>query len=333
MVKEIKKDGLVSGEVNILEVEPIIEKEYVYDVVIIGAGASGLTASLYASRAGLKTLLLERGGHGGQLLNTDTVENYTGTGVIKGVDLAEKMKTDALRFGADNKYGDVTGITVDEDTNLKTVHTTSESYQTKTVIIGTGTTNKKLGIEGEQEYLGRGVSYCAVCDGAFFRNRELVVIGGGDSAVEEGLYLTQFADKVTLIHRRDELRAQKILQDRFLAHPKTDVIWDANVTSISGKIGVNGVQIYKNKEDRTYEFETDGVFIYVGLIPNTDAFKDLGILDEEGFIPTNQLMETKISGVYATGDVRDTPLRQISTAVADGSIAGNEVFNYIQNNF
>ena len=310
-----------------------VKETKVYDVVVIGAGASGMTASLYTSRAGLDTLMLERGVEGGQLLNTDTVENYTGSGIIKGYELAEKMKEDALRFGAVSVFGEVTGITVDKDTNLKTVHTTTKDYLAKAVIIGTGTTNKKLGIEGEQELLGRGVSYCAVCDGAFFRNRELVVIGGGDSAVEEGLYLTQFADKVTLIHRRDELRAQKILQDRFLSHPKTDVIWDANVTSIKGKNGVEGVRVYNNKTGEEYEYSTDGTFIYVGLIPNTEPFEELGILDESGFIPTDHLMQTSISGVYATGDVRDTPLRQISTAVSDGAIAGNEVFNYIQNNF
>lgn len=309
------------------------EELKVYDVVVIGAGASGMTASLYTSRAGLDTLMLERGVEGGQLLNTDTVENYTGSGVVKGYELAEKMKEDALRFGAESAYGDVTGITVDKDTNIKTAHTTNKEYLAKAVIIGTGTTNKKLGIEGEKELLGRGVSYCAVCDGAFFRNRELVVIGGGDSAVEEGLYLTQFADKVTLIHRRDELRAQQILQDRFLAHPKTDVIWDANVTNINGKNGVEGVRVFNNLTGGEFDVSTDGTFIYIGLIPNTEPFKELGILDEEGFIPTNHSMQTSISGVYATGDVRDTPLRQISTAVSDGSIAGNDVFNYIQENF
>lgn len=309
------------------------ESNNLYDVIIIGAGASGLTSTLYASRAGLRTLLLERGVAGGQLLNTDIVENYTGTGTIKGVDLAGKMREDALRFGADNKFGNVTSITVNGETNLKTVHTSHERFTTKTVIIGTGTTNKKLGIDGEQEFLGRGVSYCAVCDGAFFKNKNLVVIGGGDSAVEEGLYLTQFADKVTLIHRRDELRAQRILQDRFLAHPKTDVVWDSNVVAVNGDTGVRNVTVYNNKEDKTYKLETDGAFIYVGLIPNTEIFKDLHILNEEGFIPTDHLMQTKVSGIYATGDVRDTPLRQISTAVADGAIAGNEVYKYIQENF
>lgn len=304
----------------------------IYDVIIIGAGASGLTASLYASRAGLTTLVLERGGTGGQLLNTDTVENYTGTGIIKGEELAGLMREDAFRFGAESQYGDVLGVSEEEGTNLKIVHTRRKDYKTKTIIIGTGTTNKKLGINGEQELAGRGVSYCAVCDGAFFKNKELVVIGGGDSAVEEGLYLTQFADKVTLVHRRDQLRAQKVLQDRFLAHPKTDIIWETEVVSIKGTNSVNAVEL-TNKVANNRSLKTDGVFIYVGLIPNTEPFKSLGLTDTEGFIPTNSLMETEIKGIYATGDVRDTPLRQISTAVGDGAIAGNEVYKYIQENF
>ena len=309
------------------------EQEMVYDVIIIGTGASGLTSALYASRAGLTTLVLERGGTGGQLLNTDMVENYTGTGTIKGVDLADVMREDAFRFGAENQYGDVTGITVDEDTKLKVVHTRRKDYKAKTVIIGTGTTNKKLGIKGEQEFSGRGVSYCAVCDGAFFKDKELVVVGGGDSAVEEGMYLTQFASKVTLIHRRDQLRAQKILQDRFMENPKTDIIWDTDVVEVSGDTGVNAVTVFNKKESTTKSLQTDGVFFYVGLIPNTEPFKDLGITDESGFIPTDSRMQTGISGIYATGDVRDTPLRQIATAVGDGAIAGNEVYKYIQENF
>lgn len=305
----------------------------IYDVVVIGGGASGMTASLYASRAGLSTLMLERGGIGGQLLNTDVVENYTGTGIVKGRDLAGKMYEDAVRFGAEHKFGFVTGITVDEDTKIKTIHSMGETFKARTIIIGTGTTNKKLEIDGEQEYQGCGLSYCAVCDGAFFKGKNLVVIGGGDSAVEEGLYLTQFANKVTLIHRRDTLKAQKILQDRFFEHPKTDVVWDTNVVAIEGGSRVEKVRVFNNVTGEERDLPTDGAFVYVGLIPNTKPFKSLGIVDDNGFIPTDTVMQTKISGIYATGDVRDTPLRQVSTAVSDGAIAGNEVFKYIQENF
>ena len=305
----------------------------IYDVIIIGAGPAGLTSALYASRSGLDTLVIEKGMAGGQLLNTDLVENYTGTGTIKGPELAADMENDAFRFGAENVFGSVKKIEVDEESKVHSVHTRNKIYKTKTIIISTGTTNRKLGVQGEDKFTGRGVSYCAVCDGAFFKNRELVVVGGGDSAVEEGLYLTQFADKVTLIHRRDELRAQKILQDRFLAHPKTDVLWDSEVESVNGESGVSSVTIINNKSDELSELETAGAFIYVGLLPNTDDFLDLEITNEEGFVITDHLMQTNVKGLYAVGDVRDTPLRQISTAVSDGAIAGNEVFKYIQENF
>lgn len=306
--------------------------ENIYDVIIIGAGPAGMTAALYASRSGLKTKLIEKGVPGGQLLNTDLVENYTGAGLIGGAELAENMEQDAFRFGAEDAFGDVTGISFDNETKLHSVHTKTEEYKTKTVIVSTGTTNKKLGVPGELELAGKGVSYCAICDGAFFKNKELVVIGGGDSAVEESLYLTQFASKVTLIHRRDKLRAQKILQDRFFSHPKTEVVWDSIVYSINGQDAFKGVSVI-NKNGEESKLKSAGAFIYVGLLPNTEAFSDLGITNEEGFIVTDSLMQTEIAGVYAVGDVRNTPLRQISTAVADGAIAGNEVFKYIQENF
>lgn len=311
----------------------IVEDKNVYDVIVIGAGASGLTTALYASRSGLKTLVLERGMSGGQLLNTHLVENYTGTGVVSGSDLADKMEEDAFRFGADKHYGDVLEVSLEEGTQYKFVHTRKQVYKAKAIVIGTGTTNKKLGVIGEEEFSGRGVSYCAVCDGAFFKNQELVVIGGGDSAVEEGVYLTQFADKVTIIHRRGTLRAQKILQDRFLENPKTDIIWDAELVEIHGKDAVKAVSYLDKTDNKVKAFDTGGVFVYIGLIPNTGMFKSLGLTNAEGFIPTNNRMETKIKGIYATGDVRDTPLRQISTAVGDGAVAGNEVFKYIQEEF
>lgn len=306
--------------------------ENIYDVIIIGAGPAGMTAALYASRSGLKTKLIEKGVPGGQLLNTDLVENYTGSGLISGAELAENMEQDAFRFGAEDAFGDVKRISFDNETKLHSVHTKTEEYKTKTVIISTGTTNKKLGVPGELELAGRGVSYCAICDGAFFKDKELVVIGGGDSAVEESLYLTQFASKVTLIHRRDKLRAQKILQDRFFAHPKTEVVWDSIVSSINGQDTFKGVSVINGNGEKS-QLESAGVFIYVGLLPNTETFSELGITNEEGFIVTDNLMQTEIAGVYAVGDVRNTPLRQISTAVADGALAGNEVFKYIQENF
>ncbi|MER2064611.1 MAG: FAD-dependent oxidoreductase, partial [Alkalibacterium sp.] len=199
----------------------------IYDVIVIGAGPGGLTAALYASRSNLKTLMLEKGIPGGQLNNTAEIENYSGFKSIKGPDLSMKMLEGATQFGAEHVYGDVQEI-VDKET-VKEVVTSDKTYQAKTVIISTGAEHKKLGVKGEAEFNGRGVSYCAVCDGAFFRNKHVVVVGGGDSAVEEGAYLTQFADKVTIIHRRDELRAQKILQDRAFKNDKIDFIWDTVV--------------------------------------------------------------------------------------------------------
>ncbi|MGX6961205.1 thioredoxin-disulfide reductase [Vagococcus xieshaowenii] len=300
-----------------------------YDVVIIGSGPGGMTAALYASRADLKVLVLERGIYGGQMQNTAEVENYPGMGMISGPELSEKMYQDSNNFGAEHAYGYVTGIEVN-DTH-KTVVTDDNRYETKTVIIATGAEHRKLGTPGEDEFAGRGVSYCAVCDGAFFRNQHLAVIGGGDSAVEEGAYLTQMASKVTVIHRRDELRAQKILQDRAFKNEKMDFIWNKTVETIQGDDNkVNALQLVDTQTGETSTLEVDGVFIYVGLVPITEHFSNLGITDEEGWVITNEKMETTMPGIYAIGDVRKTVLRQITTAVGDGSIAGQEVYKYIE---
>lgn len=305
----------------------------IYDVIIVGAGPAGLTAALYASRSGLNTLIIEKGLAGGQVLNTHLIENYIGAGAIKGSELAESMGKDALSFGAKREFGVVKEITADNESGIKTIKTLNKIYKSKVVIISTGTSNRKLGAKGEQKFAGNGVSYCALCDGAFYEGEEIVVVGGGDSAVEEGLYLTQFADKVTLIHRRDTLKAQQVLQDRFMNHPKTEVIYNSNILSINGGDEIETITIFNNKTSDTYELKTSGVFVYIGLIPNTKEFINLEITNEEGFIITDDLMQTKLPGVYAVGDVRNTKLRQISTAVADGAIAGNQAFKYIQENF
>lgn len=299
-----------------------------YDVVVIGAGPGGLTAALYASRSNLKTLVLEKGIPGGQLNNTAEIENYSGFDSITGPDLSMKMYEGAKRFGAEHVYGDVQEI-VDKGT-YKEIITSSKTYQAKSVIIGTGAEHKKLGVKGEAEYNGRGVSYCAVCDGAFFRNKHVVVIGGGDSAVEEGTYLTQFADKVTIIHRRDELRAQQILQDRAFKNEKVDFIWNAVVEEIIGEATVTGVQIKDVKTGDVSTVEADGAFIYIGLLPNSDQFRSLGITDEEGWIVTDEHKMTSVPGIFAIGDVTNTVLRQVATAVGDGSIAGNAAYQYVE---
>lgn len=300
-----------------------------YDVIVIGAGPGGLTAGLYASRANLSVLILDRGIYGGQMNNTAEVENYPGFKSILGPDLAEKMYQGAIQFGAEYAYGSVEKVEVNGD--LKQVVTDSETYEAPVVIIATGSQYRKLGVEGEAEYAGRGVSYCAVCDGAFFKDQPLAVIGGGDSAVEEGVYLAKLASSVNIIHRRDQLRAQKILQERAFANDKIDFTWDTVVTKINGDgQKVTSVSTHNKKTGEDGELKVNGVFIYVGVIPLTEPFKALGITDEQGWITTDELMRTSLPGVYAIGDVRAKELRQITTAVGDGSIAGQQAFNYIE---
>jgi len=304
-------------------------EEKIYDVVIIGAGPAGMTAAIYASRAGLSTLMVERGVPGGQMVNTEEVENYPGYDSILGPDLSNKMFEHTKKFGAEYAYGDIKGIEITGD--YKIVKAGNKEYKTRTVIIATGAEYKKLGVPGEAEYSGRGVSYCAVCDGAFFKDRRLVVVGGGDSAVEEGIYLTRFASKVTIIHRRDKLRAQKILQDRAFSNEKIDFIWNHTVKEIKGENGkVSSVLLTSTVDGTEQEIETDGVFIYIGMVPLSKPFEDLGITNESGYIVTNEHMETRVPGVFAAGDIREKELRQIVTATNDGSIAAQSAQKYIE---
>lgn len=302
----------------------------IYDVIIVGAGPAGMTAAVYTSRANLNTLLIERGIPGGQMANTQDVENYPGFDHILGPDLSNKMFEHAKKFGAVYEYGDIKEI-IDEG-RLKKVVTTKKEFYAKSVIIATGADHKKLGVPGENELGGLGVSYCAVCDGAFFKGRELVVVGGGDSAVEEAVYLTRFASKVTIIHRRDQLRAQKILQERAFSNEKIGFIWNKEVTSINAGNGtVNTVTLKDTKTEEQSQFPANGVFIYVGTLPLNGAFKNLDITNEEGYVVTDEAMATKIPGIYAAGDIRDKTLRQIVTATGDGSIAAQSVQHYIEN--
>lgn len=301
-----------------------------YDVIVIGAGPGGMTAALYASRANLSVLMLDRGVYGGQMNNTAEVENYPGFKSILGPDLAKEMYDSSTQFGAEYAYGTVTGVTVQAD-GTKSVTTEDDTFETKALIIATGSEHRKLGVPGEEEYGGRGVSYCAVCDGAFFRNKDVAVVGGGDSAIEEGTYLAQIVDSVNVFHRRDQLRAQKILQDRAFANEKMHFTWDTVVTEIVGDgQKVTGVKTHNKKTGEDREVPVAAVFIYVGILPITEPFKDLGITDEEGWIVTDDQMKTKIPGIFAVGDVRKKNLRQITTAVGDGGIAGQQAFNYIE---
>ena len=306
-----------------------MSEETIYDVVIIGAGPAGMTAALYTSRANLSTVMLERGIPGGQMANTEDVENYPGYDHILGPDLSTKMFEHAQKFGAEYAYGDVKEII--DGKEYKRIVTGNGEYKTRSIIITTGAKYKNLGAPGEKELSGRGVSYCAVCDGAFFKNKELVVVGGGDSAVEEAVYLTRFASKVTIVHRRDEFRAQKIIQDRAFANDKIDVIWSHTVKEINAENNkVGSVTLVNEKDGSEREFKTDGVFIYIGMLPINEPFLTLGITNAEGYVETNEEMETKLPGIYAAGDIREKSLRQIVTATGDGSVAAQNVQHYVE---
>jgi thioredoxin reductase (NADPH) len=303
--------------------------EKIYDVIIAGAGPAGMTAAVYTSRANLSTLMIERGMPGGQMANTEDVENYPGFESILGPDLSTKMFEHAKKFGAEYAYGDIKEII--DNGEVKTVVAGSKQYKAYSVIISAGAEYKKVGVPGEKELSGRGVSYCAVCDGAFFKQKELFVIGGGDSAVEEGVYLTRFASKVTIVHRRDELRAQKILQDRAFANEKIDFIWNHTIKSINDKDGkVGSVTLVSTQNGEEQELPADGVFIYIGMIPLSKPFTNLGITNENGYIETNDRMETKVPGIFAAGDIREKTLRQIVTATGDGSIAAQSAQHYVE---
>lgn len=306
-----------------------MSEEKIYDVIIAGAGPAGMTAAVYTSRGNLSTLMVERGVPGGQMANTEDVENYPGYESILGPDLSTKMFDHAKKFGAEYAYGDIKEII--DGKEYKTVVTGSKEFKGRAVIVTTGAKYKKLGVPGESALGGRGVSYCAVCDGAFFKGKELVVVGGGDSAVEEAVYLTRFATKVTVIHRRDELRAQKILQDRAFANEKVEFLWNHVVTEINEDNRKVGSVTIKNVVDGTEsEFKTDGVFIYIGMEPLNDPIKNLGILNDEGYVETNDQMETRVRGIFAAGDIREKTLRQIVTATGDGSIAAQAAQHYIE---
>ncbi|RJS62525.1 thioredoxin-disulfide reductase [Bacillus sp. PK3_68] len=288
-----------------------------------------MTAAVYTSRANLSTLMIERGVPGGQMANTEEVENYPGYDHILGPDLSTKMFDHAKKFGAEYAYGDIKEIV--DGKEYKIIKAGAKDFKGRSVIITTGAEWKKLGVPGEKELTGRGVSYCAVCDGAFFKEKDLVVVGGGDSAVEEGTYLTRFAKNVTIVHRRDELRAQKILQDRAFKNEKVDFIWNHTVKEINEKDGkVGSVTLVSTENGEEQKFPADGVFIYVGMLPLSKPFLNLGITNDAGYIVTNEKMETKIPGIFAAGDVREKTLRQIVTATGDGSIAAQAAQNFVE---
>jgi thioredoxin reductase (NADPH) len=279
-----------------------------YDLIIIGAGPAGLTAGLYAARAQLHTLLFERLAPGGQVLNTDWVENYPGFPEgISGFDLVDKMKTQAERFGLKIQNDEVVGLELSQE--KKTVITHNGDMETKAIILACGATPRQLGIEGERPFIGKGVSYCATCDGPFYRDQDVAVIGGGDTAAEEAIFLTRFANRIYLFHRRDRLRAIKLLQDRVMAEDKIEIVWDTIPLKILGENGVEGIEVKNVKTGKIYRKEVHGVFVFVGTLPNTDVVKGKVELDENGFVKTNNEMETSVPGVFAAGDIPLPPIQ------------------------
>ena len=308
-------------------------KTLTYDVVIIGAGPAGMCAALYAGRSMLKAVVLERGTPGGELLNTELVEDYPGFDRILGHELAEKFETHAKQFGAEFRNGvHVTSVRKREDGQFDAETSDGETYRSPAVIITAGGTPVKLGIPGELEYAGKGVSYCAICDGAFFKKQTIVVVGGGDAATEEADFLTRYADKVYLIHRRDSLRSSKLLQSRLFENPKIEVIWDTVVDEIQadGQGLVNNLKLRNVRTGAARDLAATGIFIFVGFRPNTGIIVDHVRHDEMGYLLTDSNMETSLPGLFAAGDVRSQLTRQVTTAVGDATTAAIAVEKYLK---
>jgi thioredoxin reductase (NADPH) len=299
-----------------------------YDLIIIGGGPGGLTAGLYGARANLKTLVLERYLPGGQLANTELVEDYPGFESILGPDLAAKMEAHARNFGLEIKNAEVTGLTYAGDWH--TVATDDETYRTHAVILATGGSPVLLGVPGEKEFAGKGVSYCAICDGAFFKGQVIAVVGGGDAAVEEAGFLTKYGSKVYIIHRRDKFRAQKIIQKRAFDNPKMEVLWDTAVTEIVGGDKVERLRLKHLKTGARTDLAVGAVFIFIGFHPNTRILPPGVQIDENGYIITDFRMQTSIPGLFAVGDVRQQLARQVTNAVGDGTTAAIAADKYIE---
>ena len=306
-------------------------EDTLHEVIVIGSGPAGWTAGLYAARANLEPLLITGDDFGGQVSITYEVENYPGFPEgLSGPDLVEKFKAQAERFGCTVSYDHVTEIVVDE--HPFTVRTAQgKAYQSKTLILCTGARPRFLQVPGEQEYTGKGVSYCATCDGFFFRGKELVVVGGGDSALEEGLFLTKFATNVKVLHRRDELRASKILQSRAFDHEKIDFVWNTVVTSINGNENgvVSGVTTQDTQSGAEGEIDTDGVFVYIGHIPNNDLYHGKLDLDEDGHLIADPMTRTNVPGVFAAGEIADKVFKQVATSVGQGCAAAMQAEKFL----
>jgi thioredoxin reductase (NADPH) len=302
-----------------------------YDVAIIGGGPAGLSAAIYAARGGLKTVLFEKALIGGQIVVTAEVENYPGFEQnVTGFDIIEKMQQQAEKFETVIKLEEVKAIGLEG--LCKIIETSKGTYKVQSVIIATGAHPRKLAVPGEEKFTGRGVSYCATCDGALYRDKIVAVVGGGDSAVEEAIFLTKFAKKVYVIHRRDELRAVKIVQDRAFKNEKLEFVLDTVVQAIEGENFVEKLMIFNKKTKDVIELQVDGVFIYVGIIPSSDLVESRVEFDSQGFIITDDSMHTELPGVYAAGDVTQKVLRQVVTACSDGATAAFSAEKWIEEN-
>ncbi len=302
-----------------------------YDVIVIGAGPAGLSAAIYAARGGLKVAVFEKAMIGGQITVTEDVENYPGfEHAITGFDLTDTMKRQAQRFGAEFIEAEVTSLGLEG--KCKIIGTSDNEYRTKAIIYCSGASPRRLNVPGEERLTGRGVSYCATCDGALYRGKTVAVIGGGDSAIEEGMFLTRFAEKVYVIHRRHELRAQYIIQQRAFKNHKMEFVWDTVVQEIKGEAKVSEIELYNRKTDKINFLTVDGVFIYVGILPNTTLLESRLNLDSGGFVLTDEYMHTNVPGIFAAGDVRSKVLRQVVTATSDGAIAAWSAEKWIEDN-
>lgn len=298
------------------------------NVIVIGSGPAGLTAALYTARANLSPLVFTGNEIGGQVSITNEVENYPGFPEgLTGPELVEKFQKQAERFGARVEYAEVTEV--DFDAQPFRVKTYDNEYQAKSIIIATGASPRKLGVPGEVDLTGRGVSYCATCDGFFFRDKEVAVVGGGDSALEEGIFLTKFASRVRVIHRRDQLRAGQTLQERAKRNEKIEFIWDTVVTEINGDGAVESIQLKNVKTDEASTLKTDGIFIYIGHYPNSSLFKGKLEMDDHGYLITDQRTHTSVPGVFAAGEIGDPIFRQVATSAGEGCKAAIEVEKYL----
>ena len=305
-----------------------------FDLIIIGSGPAGLSAAVYAKRAGLNMLIIEKNPvSGGQIIDTYEVDNYLGIPGVNGFDLAMKFREHADKLGAEFVDGIVTGIekssTDEKGKTIFKVNTENESYETRTVLIAAGAHHSKLGIPGEEEYIGKGVSYCATCDGAFYKGKVAAVNGGGDVAVEDAIFLARFCEKVYLIHRRDELRAAKILQDELFGLPNVEVIWNSVVQEIQGEDKVNNIRVKNIKENKVSDLNVDGIFVAIGIHPTTESFADIVECDENGYVIAGEDCATNVPGIFVAGDCRKKRLRQIVTSVADGANAVTAAQDYL----